>query len=264
MKKLLIFTNILLIAILSLQLSNQAEEREIASAEDSRQIIMVIDTGLNMTKEIEPYVCEAGHKSYIFGQKALEDHNGHGSNVAGLIAKGMNPKKQCLVIVKFWDQDMNGVDTIELVREALRYAIALKPAFINMSLTGRTPDHLEMRYVNKLISMGVNIAVAAGNENRDLDKSCRSFPACYKINSPHFRVVGSNTVRLEPLSRTIILKGPRQEVRRVNGKYYKVFRYSNYGKRITNWENGTLVGSPKMTGTSQATAISMSKWVQGK
>src|SRR5690606_16619997 len=113
MKKLLIFTNILLIAILSLQISKEAEEREPASAEDSRQIIMVIDTGLKMTKEIYPYVCQAGHKSYIFGQKALEDHNGHGTNVAGLIAKGMDPKKQCLVIVKFWDQDMNGVNTME-------------------------------------------------------------------------------------------------------------------------------------------------------
>jgi hypothetical protein len=40
--------------------------------------------------------------------------------------------------------------------------------------------------------------------------------------------------------------------------------YGNYGKKVKYYEDGTLVGTPKNLGTSQATAIHTGKWASGK
>lgn len=268
MKKLLFISALLFCLGFSISFE-PTPERNIATSKvvkETRQKVMVIDTGIIVTPQIKPYLCTTGHKSYIYGQNPLTDLHGHGTNVAGLIALGMNPKKQCLLIVKFWDANMGNTNGMELVRAALRYAIKIKPAFINMSLGGDQPDHLEMGYIKTLIKQGTKIAVAAGNNHQNLNISCNYFPACYNINNRNFRVVGSNTSKLMPLQRRIRVRGKHKPIKitKVNGKYFEVHPYSNFGSRVTHWEDGTEKGYRKFHGTSQATAISMSKWVQGK
>lgn len=231
---------------------------------ETRTKIAIIDTGIRVNSHNKKYLCKFGHKSFIYGQNPLQDAHGHGTNVASLIIPNMDNKRQCLVIVKFWDVNMGSANGMELVRLSLLHVEKLGVSYINMSLTGNEPDHLEYQYIKRLINKGVRIAVAAGNDNMNLDKTCQAYPACYNFKSKNFRVVGSNTMGLKALQRTIrVGKAPKRvQIVKINGKWFEKYPYSNLGNRVTHWENGTNRGTPQMTGTSQATAIVTGKWVK--
>ena len=57
---------------------------------ENRQKIVVIDTGVSFRQSFKPYMCKNGlHSTYGH----WGDNHGHGSNVIGLIAEKINPKK---------------------------------------------------------------------------------------------------------------------------------------------------------------------------
>ena len=95
----------------------------------------------------------------------------------------------------------------------------------------------ELRSILTILRTGADISVAAGNDGLDLDKKCSAFPSCYKkiINSRRFHVVGA-----------------------INAKF------SNFGSIVETYETGIDVGSPMMSGTSQATAIFTNKLILKK
>jgi hypothetical protein len=101
---------------------------------------------------------------------------------------------------------------------------------INISMSGFIYFESELNIIEKMASKGVKIAVAAGNNNIDLDFTCKVYPACYikrlsKKSAINFTVVGAKDVEV-----------------------------SNTGKLVTALEQGKDQGYPKMTGSSQATA----------
>lgn len=195
------------------------------SDKDGREKIVIIDTGLKITKEITPYLCSSSYDSTKTG---IKDNHGHGTNIVNIIAENMNPKKNCLYIIKFWNNgELEG--TFNNYMKALRHIKTLtNVTYINLSLDGPLPDNDEMDLLKHFLSKNIKINVAAGNNNLNLDETCRAFPACYKISNPNFHVVGSNTGF-----------------------------YSNKGKVVKYWENGSIVkaGGFTFSGTSQATAI---------
>lgn len=205
-------------------------------ASEPRIKIAVIDTGVDLKKtNLLPYVCSEGNISFVKG-KALEDSIGHGTNVIGLIADKIDPVRFCILVLKTCGEDLQIVNN---TNKAIAYAIKQNVKYINMSFNGNIPDETEFKLIKLALSKGIKIAVAAGNEGKDLDRKCDSFPACYTkyLNSKLFRVVGSNT------------------------KFVIGRNYANYGKIVKYKEDGTYVGSPRMTGTSQSTAILMGKWI---
>ncbi len=113
-----------------------------------------------------------------------------------------------------------------------------------MSLEGNTFKFLDYRFLQILLNNGTNVAVAAGNSNKNLNEKCNVFPACLNLNSNNFRVVGSNTANVYVVNNTVTYS-----------------KYSNYGTVVTALEDGTDKGTPQMSGTSQATAIYTSKWI---
>jgi hypothetical protein len=90
----------------------------------------------------------------------------------------------------------------------------------------------EFDVIKKFIINGGVLTVAAGNNSSNLDKKCNAFPACYRKLLPYknFHVVGASDTGS-----------------------------SNYGKVVTDIEKGSNVGFPVMSGTSQASAVKMSK-----
>lgn len=204
---------------------------------DPRIKIAVIDTGVNSARmDLMPYICADGNHSFV-STLPLEDKNTHGTNVVTLISKNIDPSKYCLLIVKYFDFETT--DSNENLNKAILYAITSKAAFINMSVVGPEPDVKEFLLLDAAVKRHIRIAVAAGNLNIDLDKTCNQYPACYKVllNDKYFHVVGSSTYRARELP------------------------YSNHGEIVKFTEDGTEVGYPVKTGTSQATAIHTGKWV---
>ena len=183
---------------------------------------MIVDTGIRFTKEIKKYLCKENYDATGYG---IEDKHGHGTHIASIIAKNVNPKKQCLYIIKFYHKDSS--QNLDYTA-AISHAILLKNVkYVNLSLGARYPSTIEKLSIGFLLEKNIHVSVAAGNDRLDLDAKCDVFPACYDFKSKYFHVVGSPT-------------GP----------------YSNIGKVVTDWIDGTKVKTwaGTMSGTSQSTA----------
>jgi hypothetical protein len=196
-------------------------------AED-RIKIGIIDTGISKQQSISKILCKGGRKS--MARMNGIDYNSHGTNIFSLVSSGLDSKKVCIVSYQISLLDKNGADS---------YIAALNAAhhdgvkFLNISMRGFQPDPQERFLLAVLLYNKTTIIVAAGNENRDLDKTCDVYPPCYNLDNKRFHVVGSN-----------------------NGNF------TNYGSIVTDWEDGVNLGIPVKSGTSQATAVKTNKIIK--
>jgi len=196
---------------------------------DNRIHIAVIDTGVNL-KLASTYMCRDGNADLT--GNGLSDVHGHGTNIAGILAKKINTKTHCLQIIKwFHTSNKNDKGFSKLMEDALDVAHKYKAKYINMSLSGDGHLPSEFAMMSILLSEGIEIYVSAGNNSKDLDVNCNAFPACYRFNHPNFHVVGAYDV---PVSN----KGSWVEMEHGN-----------------NVEGFGVV----MSGSSQATAVRLSK-----
>ena len=224
-----LYGNILVLLALFLFVSGEAYSAE------NRIKIAVIDTGIKKGEKIDPFLCKFGHKSFVEGEDVTDRH-GHGTNVAGLISDNLDPKKHCLLILKYYKKGANGQTSLRRSNEAIQYAIDFGVDYINYSNNGPEDNKGEFKMLMKAVTSGIKMAIAAGNEsNKQLDVRCDAFPACYRLNKFAVHVV--STVDLET---------------------------SNQGEEIVTHKELGCGGVPRMCGTSQATAIHMGKWVSGK
>lgn len=194
-------------------------------ATEHRRKVVVIDTGVGWHQDEAPFLCKDGTKTVL--KTDVYDNHGHGLNIIGIIAKKLDFTKWCIVSIKY--HDPNHRDNFENFLKALELAMTIpNVGMINLSVEGPQESYVELGYYQELIKRGVVINVAAGNHNLNLDQQCYAFPACYKriLKSNLFRVIGG-----------------------------KQMEKTNKGSIITDWRPAVKQGFPKMTGTSQATAI---------
>jgi hypothetical protein len=184
---------------------------------EERKIVAVVDTGYNPV--FEKYLCK-GYPVYDFTGTGILDRHGHGTNVAGLILKGLNPVKHCLVFIKLWDP--SGIDIkLQYIDQLLK----LNPSYANLSFEGSGYSIKEFIILGVLTSQNTKVVVAAGNSSKNLSKDCDTFPACYPLKKNYY-VVGATD------------------------------SYSNYGTPVRYKEVGTdqCANNICLTGTSQAAA----------
>ncbi len=174
--------------ILALLISAVVSSPLFASPE-TRTKIAVVDTGLYLSPAIEPYVCSEGHKD--FTGTGLGDSHGHGTNVSHLIAQSIDPKKHCLMIVKWLDVTTPGILTSYNLSAAIKFAAHSDAKYINISAGGKAKLRQEREAIEYALAHDIRVVVAAGNESEDLAKNCVYYPACYKTKSPNFYVVGA-------------------------------------------------------------------------
>jgi hypothetical protein len=207
----------------------------LAGGTDTRQMVAVVDTGIEPNARILPYLCKVDH--YDFTGFGIKDVHGHGTNVAGIIARKMNYKTHCLLIIKFWHSAAinSKKSTYEVISNYSKVLDRLYPEYVNMSLSGFESHPEEFRVLNRLSKFGSKIVVAAGNNRANLNKSCSIFPACYNIKK-NFYVVGSES------------------------------EYSNYGDVVKfiahGFEQVGIFNKRAFTGTSQSAANFMSDLVE--
>lgn len=198
--------------------------------------VAVIDTGFDFNSKwtTQPKLCTTGHKD--FTGTGIQDTHGHGTHIAGLIAKYAKDSDYCLIILKFWDKSSNiGVQS---TIDAFKWAVDLKVDYINYSAGGTEFNRQERDAVLNALNANITVVVAAGNEGKSYDKQAY-YPALY---DSRIVVVGNVDT---------------------NGKWHSS---SNYGKQVDVVEMGVNVLSlglnstyAVLTGTSQATAIHTGK-----
>lgn len=201
--------------------------------------VVVLDTGLDINdSRLATHLCDGGHKD--FTGTTLNDVNGHGTHVTGLIEQYAENSDYCLIIVKYYKEDSkNG--NMKAYMEALQYSFGLNPDMINFSGSG--PEFSEDERLEIVNHPGTILVAAAGNDGKDLDTT-KFYPGCY--NETNVITVGSIDW----------LTGHRS-------------RFSNYGSYVHAWEVGewvksTLPGGKDgyMQGTSQAAAIRTGKMIK--
>lgn len=135
--------------------------------------IAVIDTGFDMKFKDEVSLCDSDHMD--FSKTSLQDTNGHGTNVAGLIANNLDKSAYCIVIIKFYSKKVNLLDSF--IR-ALQYANSIEVDVVNLSVAGDGYNLKEGIALENLLKKST-VIVAAGNSGKSLDNACKSYPACY-------------------------------------------------------------------------------------
>lgn len=193
--------------------------------------VALIDTGLDLTdKRFTSILCKEGHKD--FTNTGLDDNEGHGTFMAGLIKKNAKDSDYCLIIIK-WFNTFKKPNSSRW-KEIVAYATSLNPNIINMSFEGPRFSKNEENAIKN--HPNIVFVAAAGNDGQNLDiPDNYVFPACYNI--PNIIVVGNGT----------------QEIRSST---------SNYGKIVKVWINGDNIISTVpggfndiYSGTSISTAI---------
>lgn len=179
-------------------------------------------------------MCRNGVINYTLGQ--TEDNHGHGSNIVGIISKGINPKTHCIVSIKFYKNEDSIIENTNSYYKALEY-IDSDPQikYLNLSLGGNAYESREKSYLFGFLKKGMTLTVASGNDGINLDTHGGYYPACYKKEYPgeNFHVV-------------------------------RAYLGSNYGSIVTDKASGLLVdpeipGVRALSGSSQATAQIMAE-----
>jgi hypothetical protein len=198
-----------------------------------------MDTGIQKTEYSIPYLCKDGHLD-VTGT-SLDDSEGHGTNIAGLIARGIDIKKQCITVLKFYHtvENPSGNRTLDnTLRDSWAHIRKLNSKWVNMSFSGESYIREEYLTIKQLLKNGTKVVVAAGNEKKNLSVKCEVYPACYEFNIPGFYVVGA-----------------------------KDTEFSNFGGPVSiiefgGWQRGYF--GPLQSGTSQAAANWTAKLIKNQ
>jgi subtilisin family serine protease len=204
---------------------------------DNRAYIAVIDSGLQPDPYFQPYLCLTGHKD--FTNTGLNDYIWHGTAIAKLITYGMNPKTQCLLIVKYYDPLGSNLENL---LKAFEHVLTFNNVkYLNFSGGGTVYDEKEDILIAKLLNKGIKVIVAGGNEGMNFDKDgCQYFPACTNKNHPNMYPIGNCDK---------------------NGIYASS---SNYGGPIKHCRDGyrIKIDGKYISGTSVSTAIVTSELIK--
>ena len=201
--------------------------------------IAIIDTGYRPppADSTEPRLklCPTGHYDLYTNTPTIGYTINHGSAVAAIIATILKDVDYCAIIYQVLDPGRNKAPTV-FTAMALRMAATQSIVAINVSLVGPDPDLYEQVALIGAIKSGAVVFTASGNDNKNLDNRCESYPSCY--NLPYVFPVGAsdNNVTRE--------------------------QYSNYGSIVKTWYPGSLEWRGKRhTGTSLAAPRALADWV---
>lgn len=93
--------------------------------------VAVIDTGLNLNDpRFTKVLCADGHADYT--GEGIDDIEGHGTAVAGLIMQYAGKRRYCLTILKFYTPLASGKENMDREVMAIRRAKELGAKVVNI------------------------------------------------------------------------------------------------------------------------------------
>nr|WP_301285969.1 S8 family serine peptidase [Lysinibacillus endophyticus] len=136
---------------------------------DSDVEIAILDTGVDINHPVLKSSIEKGFDA--FGYENINDENGHGTHIAGVIVRDTSQTK--IIPIKVLDH--NGKGDLFTILQGLQYAIDQKIEIINMSLGISKDIPLLKEKIDEAIDKGSIIISSSGNEG----KSSLQYPANY-------------------------------------------------------------------------------------
>jgi thermitase len=187
------------------------------------------------------YIDDIHGWNFVKNNNDIQDRQGHGTHIAGLIAgrsekfQGLAPESK-LMILKYYDPGLSSTQNLKNEIQAFRYAIAMKAHIINFSGGGPGANQDEAQVLRIAEQKQILVIAAAGNDSLDTDRF-PYYPASYSLKN-------------------ILSVSATDALKRLAG-------FSNYGYRSAQiaapGENirSTAIGGGliELSGTSQATAV---------
>ena len=146
--------------------------------------IGVIDTGI-CTSHIDLKNRIYDYANFTDGKSDdIEDENGHGTHVAGIICAekngvgvvGVAPKAE-LYIAKAFDKD--GKTTYPSIEKSLNWMISRRVDVINMSFSSDMSSGEYKRLISKVSANGISMICAAGNDGQSTESTI-GYPANFR------------------------------------------------------------------------------------
>lgn len=210
-----------------------------------RKKIVMIDTGISRAQMKGEYACRDYQHDFTHDEDGI-DRVGHGTNVFGLISDTINPKTHCIASYKVTSAGHGEQSVIYNTVNAIYKAIRIGAVSINISMSGKdSQSESEYRAMSMALDNEIKIVVAAGNDSAELSKyNCNVYPACYKLR---------------------FLQEKHKKVKNYFVVGCSSIPFSNKGEVIDLFENRcSRVGSPSMSGTSQAAGVFTGKLIYVK
>lgn len=202
--------------------------------------VAIVDSGYNKTINSHLEFCDEKLNKDFTDTDQIDNYH-HGSHIGNIISNNLY-NNVCFIILKAFNPNNTN---IYASIDAFVYAniILRKGDVLNYSAGGPGFSYTERALIKNLLDKGIHVFVAAGNSNANLDINCNYFPACYHLTG--LNVIGNGTPTWKSMT-------------------------SNYGRVITEWEDGQNVIADNGTGlfvpisgTSQSTAIASRKYLEG-
>ncbi len=213
----------------------------------SEVVVAVVDTGIDPSHPFlkdNLYVIDgiASERNYgIDFSRGREnkfrpmDQHGHGTHVSGII-KSIFPEVKILPL-KYYNPNASGADNLQSNIEALQYAVDNNVDIINYSGGGPAPSREELKILQEAERKGILVVAAAGNEEANIDRQSKYFPASYGL---------SNVIAVTAYNQDLMVSSPFSY-----GE--KTVDVAAPGYRIKSALPHSRAGY--LTGTSQATAF---------
>ena len=158
-----------------------------AKLSESRNIIAILDSGLNLENIDRKYLCDDGHQDFTGNNNPFLDEDNHGSLMYEISVDHVDASKTCFVIIKAFTVKSDYFTYLD----GLEYVAKIQPLYLllSVSVVGNTKKELS---IFENIAQNTTVIAGAGNSGIDLDRNCEAFPACYGRDLENVVVVGSN------------------------------------------------------------------------
>ena len=145
--------------------------------------IAVVDSGINYNHELFKYRIERTKVDFSTDASGDEmDTSGHGTKVAGVIAKS-TPSNVKLFGYKIFDKNLKGTSSEAVAALSYIKQLKNKPDIINCSFATGSLGTV----INELVDMGVTIVAAAGNDGKEVYQQPAIFDSAITVAAitPH-------------------------------------------------------------------------------
>lgn len=229
------------------------------SSTDNKTLVAILDTGINRSHTMFSGRTISS-KSKSFCSTSITDDNGHGSNVAGILAEGTSREVEFLIL-KILNYEgagscydlllaleyaaNNGADVANLsLGVNLYYSLTKGQLDPELGLVENTTSYYNYlnSFLNYVKNSGMVICAASGNEGVNINTAC-TFPA----KSEHVISVGS-----VDQSAAKLLKAGKTGGRYFSSNYGPALDFVAPGVNIRSAYIGGSTAYKSMTGTSMA------------